>query len=176
MLTVTHLVGFGAGGARILKQVTDYSGTTYIGDMAGGGGIGAAFDGNTDQAFSACAAEGSGGTRSAYVGKHWAGGLSKTIGRFIAYDPNDEGHASSGVSVTLSLYGKNGAPSSPTDGTMLFMSPSQPYAGGSIGVYDTGTVNTIDVSNAYTRHWVTVTPIGATGTLYIAEVIFYELV
>jgi hypothetical protein len=177
MLRATNLVGFGGGGKfNALTQITDYTGTTNIGDMTGAGGLAAAFDGNANQTFSACAAEGSGGTRSAYVGKQWAGGASKTIGRFSVTDPNNEGHASSGVSTTLHLYGKNGAPSSPTDGTLLFSSPSQAYAGGSTSTYDTTAVNTINTSNAYTHHWITIEPAGATGTLYIAEVIFYEWV
>jgi hypothetical protein len=176
MLTATQLVGFGAGAARTLRQITDYAGTTNIGDMTGGGGLAAAFDGNADQAFGASASASPGGTTPAYVGKQWAGGLSKTIGRFIVYDPNNEGHASSSVSITLSLYGRNGTPMSPADGTLLFTSPMQSYGGSGISVYDPGIVNTIDVSNAYTHHWVTITPAGATGTLYIAEVIFFELV
>ncbi|MFN0043746.1 MAG: hypothetical protein ACKVSF_11115 [Alphaproteobacteria bacterium] len=175
MLRATQLIGFGAGSAgfSLLSQITDYTSTTNIGTMTGSGGLAAAFDGTTAQAAGSCASAAPGGASPASVGKQWAGGLSKTIGRFIVYDPSNEGHASSAASVTLSLYGKNGAPASPTDGTLLFTSPSQSYVIGTTS-YDTTAVNGIDVSSAYTHHWITLTPSGTSSTLYIAEVVFYE--
>lgn len=176
MLRINNLIGFGAGGGfSALNQITDYTGTTNIGDMTGGGGLAAAFDGTTSQAFGSCASASPGGTTPAYVGKQWAGGVGKIIGRFIVYDPNNEGFTSSAASVTFKLYGKNGAPASPTDGTLLFTSPSQGYSADTV-FYDTGAVNSIDISQPYTRHWITITPLASTGSLYIAEAVFYEWV
>lgn len=173
MLAVTHLVGFGAGG-RTLKQITDYTGTTNIGDMVQDSGLAAAFDGNKDQNAFGSASFSPGGTLPAYVGKQWAGGAAKTIGRFAVTDPNNQGF-STGVDVTLSLYGKNGAPSGPTDGTLLFTSPMQTRTVAAT-TYDTTDANTINVATAFTHHWITVTPNGAGGSLYVTEVEFWELV
>lgn len=171
-------IGFGsgirfkriAGGFTTLTQITDYTGTTNIGDMTGGGGLAALWDGTTDQ--SAAAGASLGGTpAAAYGGKLWT--AAKTIGRFIIYDPNNEGHTSSGVDVNFRLYGKNSAPSAYNDGTLLFTSPAQTYTIPT-ATYDTTAVNSIDITAPYTYHWIAIVPAGTTGAVYMAEIIFYE--
>ena len=175
MLSVNQLVGFGVGVAvpLVLTQVTDYTGTTNIGNMTGSGGLAAAFDGTTSQAFGSGADRPGSNTTPAYIGKLWA--ASKIIGRFKIHDPSNEGHCSSGASVIPYLYGSNSAPANPTDGTLLFTGPSQAYSIPE-ATYDTTDTNNITITTAYTYHWVTLTPSASTGSIYLAEVIFWELI
>ena len=118
-LAVNHLIGFAArtaaaAGRTLGTQIT--AGTTKLGDMTIGGGLAAAFDGNTAQTGGASAAKNS--------ANGWCGytlTTSKRIYQVVTYGGTDAGYDGGGLnSITLTLYGKTGtAPASATDGTSL---------------------------------------------------------
>lgn len=140
---------------------------TVIGDMTGGGGRAAAFDGNTGQAATACARLAS--TTSGYVGLLL--GLASTISSVIAYGSNDQGYVSaSNPSTTIQLYGKQGtAPSSSTDGTLLgsstFTDTADESGGKSIASSDTSTI--------WDYVWIRVST-ASSSTLNVAELRFFS--
>ncbi|KAJ8135137.1 hypothetical protein OY671_011650, partial [Metschnikowia pulcherrima] len=86
----------------------------------GGGGLAAAFDGNTSQAHGACAFSTPtvNGT-PAFVGKAFSAGAN--IAKVIAYSSSNNGWTGNypGQSITLTSYTKATAPSSYNDGTVL---------------------------------------------------------
>lgn len=140
----------GMSGASLLAGATG----TVIGDMSNGGGISAAFNGTTSQAYGNSAQSTAANGGPAYVGKNWGTGNSYIITKFIAYGALVQGFSSAGSAgtVTLTLYGKNTAPSGPTDGTSL----------GTLSFTDTrdATAHTlasgITVSTAYQYHWLAI--------------------
>ena len=90
------------------------TGATF-GDMTGGGGLAAAFDGNTNQAMTAVAYL-SGSNK--YVGKAFS--AAQTIVQVVAYAANDGfGFGGLGNATTITIYGKNGVPANFSDGTQL---------------------------------------------------------
>jgi len=156
---------------------------TAIGDLTAQGGLAGAFNGTRFQATSSGAAT-SGNVSTAYIGKNW--GSSKTITGFILYSPTSDGFVGSGGSTfTVKLYGKNGAPSSGTDGTLLFTSSSvndnlvsTNGERGSIRYFvDTTIVSEETISSftttAFTYHWVLITPNSST-TVNVGQIEFYE--
>ena len=156
---------------------------TAIGDLTAQGGLAGAFNGTRFQATSSGAST-SGNVSTAYIGKNW--GSSKTITGFILYSPTSDGFVGSGGSTfTVKLYGKNGAPSSGTDGTLLFTSSSvndnlvsTNGERGSIRYFvDTTIVSEETISSftttAFTYHWVLITPNSST-TVNVGQIEFYE--
>lgn len=126
-------------------------------------------DGVTNQAGGVSAAKGGSPTFS-YSGKTYSGG--KRISKAIAYGGNDTGFIdASNPSVTITLYGKQGAaPSSGTDGTVL----------GSLTFTDTAnesagrTITSSDRTTIWDHVWIRIVPASGTATHYLAEVEFYE--
>ena len=79
------------------------------------GGLAAAFDGNTLQPQAACASSGS---DDGYIGKTFV--TPAVFGRATIYGSSDIGFSTGNPTVSLSVYGKNGAaPASPSDGTLI---------------------------------------------------------
>lgn len=104
------------------------SGVSNIGNMTGGGGLAAAFDGITSQSEFVGASGGAGG----YVGRHFGGG-AQVIGSVTVYPSNDGGFAGTGslsgkATITINLYAKNTAPAFATDGTLI--GTSGPFSDG----------------------------------------------
>jgi predicted phage tail protein len=97
--------------------VNTTAGGTNLGNMTGGGGLAAAFDDDTTQIATACA-------RNSGQDNRWIGKTPATptaIHRVRVYGSTDQGFIDSATpSVTIDLYGKNGAsPNDGTDGTKL---------------------------------------------------------
>jgi hypothetical protein len=113
----------GGGGFYAGKSQTEvnYSGSANIGNMTFAGGLAAAFDGTTSQAFTAAATSNTGAnTASAFVGKDWGSGNTKTITGVKVYASNDQGYIDgTGSSVTIDVLGSNTTPSASDDGTVL---------------------------------------------------------
>jgi hypothetical protein len=89
------------------------SGTPF-GNMINGVALTAAFDGAVTKSYSACVAIGSG---SAYVGR--PGSSATTLNKVTIYSSSDRGFCFSNSQITINVYGKNSAPSSATDGTIV---------------------------------------------------------
>lgn len=120
------------------------AGSASIGDMTGGGGLAAAFDGILSQVATACAEKiQTAGvtlqqtlTLRSYVGKNYTAASDQVIGQAIVYPSSDSGIAfgsmvgGGGVtipfttSIVLNLRGKASAPASATDGTLIGTSGS----------------------------------------------------
>lgn len=149
----------------VQTQIAQGTGTT-IGDMTGGGGLSAAFDGNTDQAGGAANKNASSG----YAGKDWGSGVTRTLTGAKVWGRNDAGYTDGGASVTIAVYGSNSAPSGPTDGTSI--------ATVAASLADVNNSNPqeklsgFDESTAYRYHWATIT--GGSGFVYFSEVQFFE--
>jgi hypothetical protein len=169
MFMVNHLIGFGAGSSALTETLVDRTTGTNIGDMTGGGGLAAAFDGTTAQAFLSAAFL-SGG--NGYVGKSY--GAAKIYSKFIVYGSNDDGYDFTvDGTITITIYGKNGSPASATDGTSL----------GTTGSFSNNndessgrTIVSTDQSNSFTHVWAyVVSGTGGTSTC-VAELEIYELI
>ena len=157
---------------------------TAIGDLTSQGGLAGAFDGNRFESYADSAAT-SGSQATGYIGKNW--GSSKTITGFILYSPTQYGFVGSGASTfTVKLYGKNGAPSNSTDGTLLFTSSSvndnlisTNGERGSLRYFaDTTmvseeTISSFTTNTAFTYHWVVITP-NTSESIHVSEIEFYE--
>jgi hypothetical protein len=154
----------------MVETLWDRTTGTNIGDVSGGGGLTAAFDGTTSQAFAACAQHPSGST-SCYVGKTF--GSPKAISKMIVFGSNDSGFVSAAnPACSLKIYGKNGAaPSTGTDGTLL----------GSITFTDTAnesagrTVTSTDIASLWDHGWIYWLGDGSGGRADIAELQIYVM-
>jgi hypothetical protein len=147
----------------------DLSGGTNIGDLTGGGGLAAAFNGNTNQAIAASASNS--GTANRYIGKTLA--TAAPITRAMVYGGNDTGFIQTlNSNVTIALYGKTGsAPSSSTNGTLLgqvsFVDTANESAGREI-------VST-DIDTVWDHVWVRiVNDDAATNNIVCAELQLFE--
>jgi hypothetical protein len=95
----------------------DRTAGTNIGDMTAAGGLAAAFDAVTNQAYAACALAASVAT-DGFVGKTLTG--PKIFGQAIVFGSNNFGYSgASNAQVTLNIRGKQTAPSNFTDGTIV---------------------------------------------------------
>ena len=145
-----------------------------IGDLTGGGGLAAAFDGNTNQSYAASASKYPVGVSSgAYVGKTYSS--AKQYGRAVVTPSNGTGgsywsNSYTTETHTIRIRGKTGsAPSSHSDGTSL----------GTAAVTNNATTAadiTITDTNTYEHVWAIVetNPTFAGSAVYLAEVVFYE--
>lgn len=151
------------------EQVVSGATGTNIGDMTNRGGLAAAFDGNTSQVFSsACSKDGAG--TSTYAGKNYSGG--KAITKVECWGSSNFGYVATGnPSVTLELYGKNGAPSNATDGTLLGTTGSFTDASNT----NAKTITSGNQTTKYSHVWVRISADGTVsdGTSF-SEIIFYE--
>ena len=147
--------------------LVDRTAGTNIGDMTGGGGLAAAFDGTKSQVSTACAYNAS---AAGYVGKTHA--AAKIISHVVVYGANNNGYVFTvNPAMTITLYGKNGAaPASATDGTSL----------GSISFTDATdesagrTIISIDQGTAWLHNWVYIND-GAADAHICAELEIYEI-
>lgn len=172
---LTHLIGFGGAAPKALTetQVTDYTGTTNIGDITRNGGLASLFDGDTSQAYTA----GGGGASTStpmWGGKQWA--ASKIMSKAMAYGCNGTGsiYWSTGggsSTMTVTLYGKQTSPSSGTDGTSLGSNTIAQNNAGPI------TVTSSDTSTAWAYNWLYFSSADSWGTGYgtCSEIIFFEM-
>jgi hypothetical protein len=108
--------------------VSDAAGTA-IGNMTAGGGLAGAFNGSQDQANAGAGAAYRANADTAFVGKDWGSGNTKTISKAdvwgaAAGGTQGSGFAESRTTVTLELRGDNSAPTTGTEGTLLASSGS----------------------------------------------------
>lgn len=120
-----------------------------IGNMTSGGGLAAAFDGNTAQSAAAACQRAS--AVNGYVGKNLS--AARVIGKAVLYPNTTSGFVGSGITCTMSLRASNSAPTAGTDGTLL----------ASLSFTDTGaggpskTLTSSDLATAYKYVWVYIT-------------------
>lgn len=148
-------------------SVEDYSGKAKIGDMTYGGGLAAAFDGNTNQGFNA-GAKSSGDP--GYVGVDLGVGNSAIPCKAKFYSSNDYGWTGgAGGNVNIQLFGSNSSPGNATDGTELGATGSSAdQPNGSTG---TRTLNEVDLitTTAYRYLWAAIIITGS-DDVFMAEV------
>lgn len=156
------LVSSPMGGAAT-SSTSKITGGTTIGGMTAGGGLAAAFDGNTAQSYTACAASGtaaSGYAEANTAGKDW--GAAKTVSGFRAYGPIDDGFRGDGAAIGIKLQGWSG--SAWVD---LWTGTAPSGAGGVVNITSGITVA------ACTKHRVILSG-NSTNWVRLAEVEFYE--
>lgn len=156
-----------AKGGRV-ETLIDRTTGTNIGNMTLQGGLAAVFDGVTNQVAAAVA--GTSGV-AGYVGKQF--GAGKALSRVVVNGSNNVGYVNTGTttSVTITLYGKNGAPANGSDGTSLgSITFNQNAVDESAGRQITST----DTVTTYTHFWVFIN--GGANSTECAEATFYEMV
>lgn len=169
MLMATHLIGFGASASVVQTQIAQGTGTA-IGDMTSNGGLAAAFDGTTSQAFLASAFRNA-NQQITYIGKDWGAGNTKTVTGFRAYGSSDKGFKNNSYpNITITIYGKATAPSSATDGTSLGSVGPTTDSNGLIMEKLTG----ITTTTAYRYHWLAIDSSNSSDSNICAECIFFE--
>ena len=140
---------------------------TAIGDMTGGGGLAASFDGDNSETFANSSTIPSATT--AYVGKDWGGSTTKLITGFKIWGTNDQGFVpGSNPSVTVSLQGS----------TDNFVS-STVNLGFTGGVEDVSSLQIteltgLDTTTAFRYHRLKISVTGSAVQIGVAEVEFYE--
>lgn len=153
-------------GAGSVETWIDPSGQTKIGTMTGSAGLAAIFDGTTNSASGSCGwlsgANGAAGLQF---------GVGKKISKVELWGSNDQGYVYTvNPSTTITMYGKNSAPSTWTDGTNI----------GSTTFTDSTnesamrTITSTDTTTTYTYVWCYVSGGGVNTTIF-AELKFYEL-
>ena len=155
------------------SQIAQGTGTA-IGNAVSNGGLSSAFDANTNQAGSSSATISAGsGNDTIYVGKDWGSGVTKTISGFKVYSTNNDGISSSGASgssgCSLTLFGSNSNDISSATNlggltSLSFRTNSTTYT----------KISGLTTTTAYRYHWVKGVSNGHSGSLYFAEVEFYE--
>lgn len=156
--------------ARVPELVLiDRTSGTNIGNMTTGGGLAAAFDGNTSQASGVGARMAAASGSAAYVGKTLA--TPRVFGSATVYGSNDNGYTGGGsLTITLTMYGKNGAaPSSPTDGTIIGTLAGFTNTSGT----NDKTISSSDLSTTWDHLWINIDASGANTNLYAAELQLY---
>jgi hypothetical protein len=150
-------------GSKIWAEGGVISPGTIFGTLTKFGGLAAAFDGATNTGSTGCAVE---PTTDNYIGLS----IQKRLWRVDCYGSNNSGYTLVDGTVTIYLYGKQGAaPGSATDGTLL----------GSISFADAAnessprTIYSNAPATLWDHIWVRiVTPYNC----YVAELKFYEAV
>lgn len=155
---------FMTGSQSLTTTMISAGAGSTIGNMTGGGGLAAAFDGTTSQS-SAAGARGLGGLASAQIGKDWGSGVTKTITKFITYCPNDDGYRGDAAAIGYSLQG------SPDNSAWTTLYSGTLPAGSNQGA--TTVTAGITTSTAYRYHRINLTGNSA-NALNIAEVQFFE--
>jgi hypothetical protein len=153
--------------AVAVETLIDRTTGTHFGDFGAalGGSLAAIFDGTTSQAHTA---GGYAGAANGYAGTTW--GAGKIFSKAIVYPSNNFGFAfTDPAAMSIQIYGKNGTPSNGTDGTII----------GTSGAFADGTsaktINSTDITNAYTSIWAYVNP-GEGSNTYCAELEMWELI
>lgn len=167
MLMVNQLIGFGAGSSAVQTLIDRTLGTT-IGDMTSGGGLAAAFDGTTSQAFASSAYKSASAT--GYVGKDWGVGNTKTVTGFVAYGSSNLGFEGEGaeLTITITLQGSTDNFSSST--VSLGASAGTTNSNGLVISKLTG----ITTTTAYRYHRLKIDAPTNTKEIICAECQFYE--
>ncbi len=160
---VMRLTGFGAKERGASSDVT--ANGTNIGDCTNSGGLAAAFDGNTAQAYAAAATR---GANNGYVGRTYS--QSRALDSVTVYGASNTGFDGNtgATTCTVLVWGKNGAaPSAYNDGTQLATT-------GGIADSNTSNVQTIQIADKlayYTHLWVSSSTTGTADAAF-GEVIF----
>jgi hypothetical protein len=150
------------------SQISQSDGTR-IGNMTAGAGLVAAFDGDNTKSGSE-AARSENAVTTAYIGKDWGSGETKTVSGFKVWSSSNTGFDQDGNStITLTLEGS-------TDN----FSASVVNLGGITGFTDANETTQKDkltgltTSTAYRYHRLKVTMTTSTGEVCVAEVEFYK--
>lgn len=149
--------------SNVISEITAF--TSAIGNMITGGGLAAAFDGNTSQGQTSGARAVS--TVRGFVGQAW--NTPRKIARAIIYDANNDGLSTGGLQVILRIRGNNtndiNTAAVLASVNTTYVIPTTAY---SLNEAD------IDFTNAYSYHWVelSATP---TSTLVVAEIRLWEI-
>jgi hypothetical protein len=143
----------------------DASGETKIGNMTGGGGLAAAFDGDNSKAYDACALT----STTGYCGIDWGSGNTKTITQMITIGSSDYGYNQAGSTISITIEGS----------TDNFSSSVVDLGGGTGNFTDaTGTGSfkllTPTSTTAYRYHRAKIVLVGDTGGVHFAQVQFFE--
>tara|TARA_R110000765_G_scaffold421253_1_gene527250 strand:- start:514 stop:2211 length:1698 start_codon:yes stop_codon:yes gene_type:complete len=161
--------GFYTGKAQ---AEVSYSGSANIGDMTFGGGLATAFDDNINQGMTACARSNTGvNLATAFVGKDWGSGNTKTITGVKVYGSSDQGYIDgTGSTVTIDVLGSNTTPSNSGDGTVLATVVT--------AMTDISSVNLQEKLTGFTETafrfvWVRLSP-NPNCTMAFAEIEFFE--
>lgn len=141
---------------------TQFTNNVAIGNMTGGGGLAAGFDGNTNQSQAASAQGLINGDTT--LGQDWGSGVTRTVGRFKIYGPNNSGILNT---VTLS-YDIQGSNDNSTWTTIY--SGTIPSANSTVVDVGTG----IDTSTAYRYHRFRGTGNGV-NAMAVAELQFFPV-
>lgn len=135
---------------------------TNIGNMTSGGGLAAAFDGNSNQSNVQSALRPNAGPTGGFVGKNM--GTPAPVSRVVAHSPNNvPGFTQSGTA-SLTLYASNSNPGTATSGTVLATLTAF------TGVANTNyTLTSSDKATPYQYVWVWVSPTNAGNDAYMCE-------
>ena len=153
--------GLTGGGA-----ISGATGTSF-GNMTGGGGVNAVFDGNTSKNNAASASTTSGD--SGYVGKNYSGVGGKRIEKVVVTASNQSGfYINIDPTVTITLYHKTTAPANESDGTAFGTFSGADAASG------TFTVTSSDQSTLLNYVWVRLSGGSGGNTAFIAQCVFHE--
>jgi hypothetical protein len=141
---------------------------TPIGDMSGNGGLAAAYDGNENQANTACAFKSGAGALTAVIGKDW--GSTKKIGRVVLMSSNDRGFISGAdPTVNFRLLGNT----TNNAGTATQLATGSMADGASLLTWDKA--SGINFATGYAYHWVEISHAdGSAIGIYAGEAKFYE--
>lgn len=144
---------------------------SLIGDMTDNGGLAAAFNGTTSQAYGSSALSTSHDGGPHYTGKNWGGGNSYIITKYIVYGTLVQGFDSSGSAgtITMSLYGSNSAPANPTNGTQLHTTSFTDTKDATPHTITAG----ITVTTAYQYHWVTISSTKTGDFIAVGQIQFF---
>lgn len=153
----------GRGESAVINRLAG----TNIGNLVNFGGLAIAFDGVTNQIDSSCAGKNNALNNSGYVGKTFA--APTALDTVTVYGSNNSGFVSgSNPSVTIDIYGKNGAvPGSETDGTIIATLTFTETANESAG----RAFNIADKLTMYDHSWARLAQ-AANANIYVAEVVF----
>ncbi len=142
---------------------------TPIGGMTSGGGVAAAFDGDTAQTTTTGAYTGPSAAESVmWVGKTFSPG--KVFSRAIAHSLTVGFQSGANPTIVLGIYGKNGsAPANATDGTLISDQPSFTDLNASMSQE----LVSIDLVTAWDHIWLRVDP-SANANAGVSELLLWE--
>lgn len=153
------------------EQLVPAATGTPIGQMTKGGGLGAAFDGNTAQGYTTGAYTGAGQPLSSmWIGKTFSS--RKVFSKLTVYSSYDQGfQREANPDITLRVRGKNGSPpTSATDGTII--SDEQTFS--DISGQIIKTLTSIDTTTAWDHIFLQIEP-SANNNACCSEVQIWEL-
>jgi hypothetical protein len=134
--------------------------------MIDGGGLAAAFDGNSSQAQLSGTAMGGAPTGfSSFVGVDWGSGVSKTVARVLVTGPNDANMLGSGGGTTFKIQGSN------DNSTYADLTGVLNFPAGFAASLDV--TSGITITTAYRYHRLAFTGNG-TNYLSVAEIALFE--